>query len=505
VRDETAQLVGNELARPVGSGGSVGSGAPGSLRPGLILATVCVCQLMVILDASVVNVALPAMDAELGFSGGSLSWVVNAYTLVFGGLLLLGGRIADLFGHRRAILGGLVVFGLASALGGLAQTPGQLIAARAGQGLAAAVLAPVGLTIIMVTFAEGPARQRAVGLFSMVAAGGSALGVLLGGLLTELLNWRWVLFINLPIVVVALALALRTIRDQSRAEARVRLDLLGALLGTACVTLLVYGTIEAAENGWGTAATALSLALAVALGAAFLIWEQRTSAPLIRLGVLRNRSVAAACLIILFIGAATIAGFYFASLFLQNVMHYSPLQAGSAFLPFCLGIVVGSIASVRLVTRFGARALIVTGMLCGAGGMYLFSRMDASSGFLSGFLFPSILASAGIGAAMVATISLGTTGSADHEAGLVSGLLSASRQVGGGLGLAALSAVAVAAARTSSGATAEAVQADSYSSAFAVAALWVLASAVAAFLMVPPNRVATAPSASSERRRDSEC
>lgn len=457
-------------------------------HPSLALATVCLCQVMVVLDASVVNVALPSIDHDLGFSAGSLSWVVNAYTLLFGGLLLLGGRIADYVGHRRAMLWGLGLFALASILGGLAQSPGQLIAARAGQGVAAAVLAPVSLTVIMVTFAEGPVRNRAIGIWAMVAAAGSALGVLLGGVLTDWLDWRWVLFVNVPIVAVAAPLAWRSIGDHRRLAGQ-RLDVVGAVLGTAAITLLVFAMVHAGDHGWGTAGTLVSLIVAVVLGVAFLVWEARVaSAPLVRLGILRVRTVGVANLIVVFIGAATIAGFYFASLFLQNVLGYSPLQAGAAFLPFCAGIVLGSMTSARLASAIGHRLALAGGLALGAAGMFWFSRLDAGSTFLSGFLGPSIIASIGIGLCMVANTSMGTSGVAHAEAGLVSGLLNTSRQVGGSIALAALSTIAAHATESSSATGTLTAVVTGYSRAFELTALCVLVAAIVAALFTPATK-----------------
>lgn len=462
---------------------TVARGAP--RRAGLVLAAVCLCQLMVVLDVSVVNVALPSIGRDLGFSPGTLSWVVNAYTLVFGGLLLLGGRIADLVGHRRAMAVGLGLFGIASVLGGFASNAGQLIAARAGQGLAGAVLAPVSLTVIMVTFAEGSARNRAVAIWAMVSAAGSAVGVLAGGLLTEMLNWRWVLFVNVPIVAVALALAVRAVPGTRPALVR-RPDVAGAVLVTAALTLLVYGTLAAGEHGWADASTVVSLILAVLCGAAFVVWESRFAAePLVRLGIFRTRTVWAADVIVVFIGAATVAGFYFASLFLQEVLRYGPLEAGAAFLPFCAGIVVGSFASARLAAKVGNRVLLAGGLLFGAVGMFWFSRLDADSTFLSGFLAPSLVASLGIGLCMVANTAMGTTGVAAHEAGLVSGLLNASRQAGGSVGLAVLSTLAVAATRQSDSADPLGAVTAGYSRAFVATGVLVLVAAVCAALFVP--------------------
>ncbi|SFE45713.1 drug resistance transporter, EmrB/QacA subfamily [Actinacidiphila alni] len=468
--------------------------APAAAPPhaGLVLATVCLCQAMVVLDISVVNVALPSIATDLGFSQGSLSWVVNAYTLVFGGLLLLGGRIADLIGHRRAMLAGLGLFALASVLGGLAQSPGELIAARAGQGLAGAVLAPVSLTVIMVTFPEGPVRNRAVGIWAMVAAGGSALGVLLGGLLTDLLDWRWVLFVNVPIVAVTAPLAWRSIHE-TRALARRRLDVPGAILGTAGITLLVYAMVQAGDHSWTSTGTVVGLVGAAVLGAAFVAWEQwGTREPLVRLNIFTVRTVWVANAVVVFIGAATVAGFYFASLFLQDVLHYSPIKAGAAFLPFCFGIVVGARFSSTIAARFGNRVTISGGLVLGAVGMLLFSRLHADSTFLSGFLLPSVLASIGIGACMVSNTTMGTSGVAHHEAGLVSGLLNTSRQCGGSIGLAALSTVAVSAADGAGhGGSLQAIV-HGYDRAFQVTALLVLAAAVLAALFTPVGRTRAA-------------
>jgi EmrB/QacA subfamily drug resistance transporter len=462
---------------------------------GLVLATACLCQVMVVLDVSVVNVALPSIDQALGFSGASLSWVVNAYAVVFGGLLLLGGRIADMVGQRRALLAGLALFGLASVLGGFAQNPGQLIAARAGQGVAGAVLAPLSLTIIMVTFTEGPARTRAVGIWAMVAACGSALGVLLGGVLTDLLNWRWVMFVNVPFVIATAALAWRSVHER-RAMSRPRLDVPGAILGTAAVTLLVYAMVHASDTSWGDSTTVVTLVLSVLAGAAFVGWEQRGAAePLVRLSIFSVRTVWVSNLTVLFIGAASVAGFYFASLFLQDVLGYTPMQAGAAFLPFCVGVIIGARSSSALAARFGSRVTITLGLILGGVGMFLFSLLDTDSTFLTGFLPPSIVASIGIGICMVTNTTMATSGVAHHEAGLVSGLVNASRQIGGSIGLAALTTVAVSVARSSvtSGSDAIAAAAHGYSRAFLVTGILVLIAAALAAVFAPTGARATEP------------
>lgn len=452
-------------------------------RTGLLLTAVCLVQVMVVLDVSVVNVALPSIAQDLGFGPGSLSWVVNAYTLLFGGLLLLGGRFGDLVGHRRALFLGLGVFGVVSVLGGLAQDPSQLVAARAAQGLASAVLAPLSLTIIMVTFPEGRERSRAIGIWAMVAASGSAVGVLLGGVLTEWLSWRWVMWINAPIVLLALAFAWTSIHGGPAPKRS--LDVPGAVLVTLSLTSLVNGAIRAGEDGWGSAWALTSFAVALVSGAAFIRWEQRVAEPLIRLGVFRARPVWVANIISAFIGASAVAGFYFASLVLQDVLGYSPLKAGAAFLPFCVGTVVGAMLSGRLSARFGLRPVMTGGLVCSAIGMFLFGQMHLDSTFLGTFLLPSIIASVGVGASMVANTSLGTTGALPHEAGLVSGLINASRQCGGSLALAGLATVALTATRASDAGDPLEALILGYDRAFQVTAVLTLVAAVIAALYVP--------------------
>jgi EmrB/QacA subfamily drug resistance transporter len=452
-----------------------------SARPGMLLAVACLCQVMVVLDISVVNVALPAISADLHFEAGALSWVVSAYTLVFGGLLLLGGRFADLVGHRTAMLIGLALFGLASVLGGLAQDPVQLIAARAGQGLAGAVLAPLSLTVIMVGFEEGARRARAIGIWSMVAAGGSALGVLLGGVLTEALSWRWVMFVNVPIAVAGIAFALAAV-PAGRAHRVRRLDVAGAVLVTLAVTALVNGALQAEQSGWGAPSTLLSFAAALVLGALFAVRELRAAEPLVPFAIFRRRSVWFADLFVLALGAMTVAGFYFASLFLQQVLGYTPIQAGLAFLPFCFGTVFGAMLSGRLSRRLGFRVVIAAGAGLGAIGMLLFGALDAHSTFLGGFLPPSLVASFGLGLCMVANTSVATAGVDRTEAGLVSGLVNAARQIGGSLGLAVLSSIAVSAAGAAAG---EAGAVAGYDRAFQATAVIGLVAAVFALVAVP--------------------
>lgn len=456
----------------------------GPRRPGLLLAAACLCQVMVVLDISVVNVALPSIAEDLVFGGHSLSWVVNAYTLAFGGLLLLGGRVGDLVGHRRALVAGLLGFGAVSLLGGLSRSPEHLIAARAAQGMAAALLAPLSLTVIMVNFAEGQARNRALGIWAMVAASGSALGVLLGGVLTEWLTWRWVFWVNVPIVALALATAWVSVPAVAP-PVRGRLDVPGAVLATTGLTALVNGAVRAGEDGWTSPWCLGSFALALVAGALFVPWELTCSRPLVRLGVLGSRPVWVANLIAAFIGSAAVAGFYFASLTLQNVLGYSPIQAGAAFLPFCLGTVVGAMLSGKLTARFGLRPVLAVGMTLAAVGMLMFGQIGLDASFVATFLLPSVIASLGMGMSLVADTSLGTSGARPDEAGLVSGLMNSSRQCGGSLALAVLVTVAISVSRSRSGGEPLAALVSGYDRAFQITAALALAAAVIAVLFTP--------------------
>lgn len=415
-------------------------------RGGLVLTVVCLAQLMVVLDMTVVNVALPSISTDLGFAPADLQWVVNAYTITFGGLLLLGGRLADLIGTRRATVIGLVLFAVTSLLGGLAQNPGQLIGARAVQGVAGALLLPVSLTVITTTFAEGPARHRAIGIWGAVAGLGGAVGVLLGGVLTEFLSWRWVLFVNVPIALLAVPLALSVIHDVPRP--RPRLDVAGAVLITGATSLLVFALTRTETNGWAATSTITLLTLAVLLGVGFVVVEARTPDPLVRLGLLAQRSVSVSAGVIFLIALAQFGAFYFASLYLQNVLHYTPLQTGLAFVPFSIGVVVGSIVGVRLSRERGPWLPVTAGLVLAAIGVAWFGAISADGSFVGDILGPSLVASGGLGAAMVANTAAATAGIAPHEAGLASGILNAARQIGGSIGLAVL--VTIAAAVTAS-------------------------------------------------------
>jgi EmrB/QacA subfamily drug resistance transporter len=412
-------------------------------RPGLVLATAAVVQFLVSLDLSVVNVGLPRIAAGLGFSALGLTWVIHAYALAFGGLLLLGGKAADRYGRKRVLLVGLGLFGLASAAGGLAQGPGQLVAARAAQGVGAAALAPAALALLTATFPAGRARIRAFGVWSAMNAAGGALGVLIGGLLTEYAGWRAVLFVNLPIVAVALAVAWRGVpTDPARARGG-RPDVLGAVLVTAGISLLVFGVVRTDRYPWGSAVTVTTLAVAAALLAAFVQVERTTARePLVRLGLLAHRTVAGANAYNLLLGAAMAAAFYFVSLYLQQVLGNGAALTGLEFLPFALAVIAGSFLAVKLGHRLAPRSLLAGGGLLTATGFAWFGLISVDGAFATDVLGPSIVAGLGFGLCLGPVVATATAGVAAHESGTASGLLTSSRQIGASLGLAALGTVA---------------------------------------------------------------
>ncbi|GAA2589376.1 MFS transporter [Actinomadura fulvescens] len=440
---------------------------------------------MVALDMAVVNVALPAIRTSLGFDPVDLSWVVHMYALTFGGFLLLGGRAGDLYGRRRLFLAGLVAFGLSSLLGGLAQAPWQLIAARALQGVAAAAVAPAALAMLTTTFTEGPARVRALGVWSAVNAAGGALGVLAGGLLTEYAGWRWVMLINVPIVLGALALGVAGLpADAPRSQER--LDVLGAAFATAGTGLLVLGVVRTDQHGWGSATTLGTLAVAALLLAAFVLVERRTKAPLVRLGLFRSRWVSGANVFVFLAAAGQFAAFYFVSLYMQQVLGMSAAATGAAFLPFSLGVIVGTIAATRLGATRSPRASLIPGALLAAVGMAWFSRISPDGGFLTDVLGPSAVTSVGLGLCLAPVAAAATTGVAPGEAGTASGVLNSARQLGGAIGLASLATVAAHGTGLN----------DGYANALVVAAgLYVVAAIVAATVLPRTAHVPAEPAA----------
>ncbi len=409
----------------------------------LALLLLAMTQFVIVIDASIVNVALPSIGRGLHFSRTDLSWVVNAYTLTFGGFLLLGGRMADLLGRRRMFMLGLVLFSIASFAGGIAQSEGWLLAARAVQGLGGAIVSPAALSIITTTFAEGAERNRALGIWGAVAGAGGAAGVLLGGILTSGLNWRWVLFVNVPIGIAAAALAPRMLVESRAEDGASTFDLPGAVTVTAGLSLLVYAIVDAVNAGWGSSATLLKIGGAALLLVAFLVIERRQRHPLMPFSIFRLRTLRGANIVGLLIGMSLFSMFFFISLYLQNVLHYSPIKTGVSYLPLAVGIIVSAGVASQLVTRIGFKPTLIAGLLFIAGGLIWFAQVPAPGGsYAADVLGPSLLAAVGLGFGFVPVTIAAVTGTEPHEAGLASGLINTSQQVGGALGLAILATVA---------------------------------------------------------------
>ena len=408
--------------------------------PGVVLLLVCLGQFMVILDVSVVNVALPSIRTDLGFSASGLQWVVNAYALTFAGFLLLGGRAADLFGRRRLLLLGLSLFSVASLLDGLATSQVELVVARGLQGFGGAVLTPATLTILIATYPEGRARARALGVWSAVAAAGGASGALLGGVITQFLTWRWVFFVNLPIgVAVLIAARLFVAESVGDSEGRRHLDVAGALTVTGGLIAIAWGIARSQALGWGAPEVLGAFIAGLVLLAAFVLVEARLArAPLVPLKLFRSRSITGANFVSFGAGAALFSVWYFQSLYLQGVRGLSPLAAGLTFLPQTLAIIVGSQISSRLIPRFGARPFLVGGPLLIGLGLLWLAQISVSPAIWSAVLIPGAIMTLGAGIAFPAITVAATTGVPRDEAGLASGVVNTTRQVGGSLGLAAL-------------------------------------------------------------------
>jgi len=408
-----------------------------------VLAICCAAQFMVVLDVAIVNVALPQMRESLGLSVVGQQWVVNAYTLTFAGFLMLGGRAADLFGRRHVFVIGLTVFTVCSLMGGLAQSGAWLIVARAAQGIGGAILAPATLSILVTTFTDPGDRRRALGAWSATAASGAAAGVLFGGILTSALNWRWVLFVNVPIGIVLLAGAWVALPRNEQRGPRKTLDLTGAVTVTAGLAVLVYGIVSTNVHPWGSARTVVTLAVGLVLLGVFFVTESRFAKdPLIPLSIFKRRSLSVANGIAVTVGAGIFGTYFFLSLFLQNVDGYSPLRAGLAFLPVGLSTLTGALIASRIVHHFGARNQLMLGLGMAAVGLLWLSRLGAGDPFLAHILGPEILIGLGFGLTFVPMTLSATAGVPVHEAGLASGLINTTRQIGGALGLAVMATVA---------------------------------------------------------------
>lgn len=479
---------------------------PGTTAPDprrwLALGVIAVAQLMIVLDASIVNIALPSAQKDLGISDADRQWVVTAYTLAFGGLLLLGGRIADFAGRKRVFIVGLVGFAVASALGGIASSAGLLYAARGLQGLFAALMAPAALSLISVTFTESKERATAFGVFGAISGGGAAIGLIVGGVLTEYASWRWCLGVNVPIALLAAAAAWVVVRE-SKAEGDTKYDVVGAVLVTLGLVSLVYGFTEAAKLkdpgrstdvlGWTDSSTLTFLGVALVLLVAFVVWETRTKHPLLPLRVALDRNRGGSYLVFLFIGAGLFAMFLFLTFYFQGTLGYSPLRSGFAFLPFSIGIILGAGVISQLLPRLGPKPIMVPGLVAATVGMLLLTQIEADSSYWTHVLPSLVLMSVGMAGVFIPASSTALVGVGSHDAGVASALLNTSQQVGGSLGTALLNTLYAGAVTTyltdhARGGDPQAVMGEALLSGYHVAFFWgamlLLAALVTAVLLI---------------------
>src|SRR3954469_16208955 len=411
-------------------------------RRWIALILLCAAQFVVVLDASIVNVALPSIGKGLHFSEENLPWVVNAYVIAFGGFLLLGGRAANLLGRRRVFMAGLLVVAGASLAAGFATNQGQLIAARAAQGLGAAIISPAALSIVTTLFRDGAERNKALGAWGAVAGSAGAVGVLLGGILTQGLGWEWVLWVNVPVALIALAFT-RGLIPESRSESATRhFDAAGAVSITAGLSVLAYAFLDASSAGWGSTKIISLLALSIILIGAFIAIELRSKAPLVPFRIFRVRTLTGANVVGLLLGASLFSMFFFISLYMQQVLGYSAIHAGLSYLPLALTIIVAAGLGGQLVTRFGFKPILAAGLAFVSLGLLWFSQVSVGGGFLTDIVGPSILAAIGLGFGFVTSTIAAVSGVEDREQGLASGLINTSQQIGGALGLAVLSTIA---------------------------------------------------------------
>lgn len=408
------------------------------------LAVIAITQLMVVLDASIVNIALPSMQADLGISDADRQWVVTAYTLTFGGLLLLGGRIADFQGRKRMLIVGLIGFGAASFLGGISQSAEMLFAARALQGVFAAMLAPAALSLITVTFTDSRERAKAFGVFGAISGGGAAIGLVLGGILTEYASWHWTLLVNVPVAIITVLLAIPFVRE-SRATGDTKYDIPGAITATAGLVSLVYGITQAESQGWNGTSTMTFMGVGVLLLIVFMFIESRSSHPLLPLRILQNRNRGGAYLASFFVGVGLFAMFLFLTYYFQGVLGYTPLTSGLLFLPFSAGIVLSAGLAAQLLPRFGPRWVTASGFLIAIIGMLLLVRLAPTSSYASDILPSLILMSVGMGLIFVPLSAVSLFAIGNHDAGVASAVLNTSQQIGGSIGVAFLNTIAASA------------------------------------------------------------
>lgn len=459
------------------------------------LALCCVAQFMVVLDVSIVNVALPQMRHDLGLSVTGQQWVVNAYTLTFAGFLMLGGRAADLFGRRRVFMLGLGLFTVFSLVGGLAQDGAWLIAARAAQGVGGAILAPATLSLLTSKFTDPSERRKALGAWSATAASGAAIGVLLGGVLTDVLDWRWVLFVNVPIGIAMVTVARIALLESKAEGPRRKLDIPGAITVTAGLAVLVYGIVDTNVHPWGSGRTILTLAVGAALLLSFIVVEARISKdPLVPLSVFRRRGLSAANGVAVTIGLSLFGMYFFLSLYLQQVAGDSPLKAGIAFFPAGLFTLFGALAGTQLVAKIGPRRQLLVGPLMAAAGLFWLTALGADSGYWSHIFGPLVLMGIGLGLSFVPMTIAATSGVPVHQAGLASALINTTRQMGGAVGLAVMATVATSAASHHHGGSVAAALTTGYDRAFLISAIaLVVGAGLAQLIPKPAANTAEAP------------
>jgi EmrB/QacA subfamily drug resistance transporter len=431
--------------------------AKNATNPWVVLVLICFAQFMVVLDATIVNVALPSIQRDLNLSEGNLQWIVNAYTLVFGGFLLLGGRMGDLLGRKRLFLLGLVIFTGASLLDGLANSEGMLIGARALQGLGAALISPAALSIIATTFKEGAERAKALGVWAAIAIGGSAVGLVLGGVLTQYFSWPWIFFVNVPVGIATFLFSSRLIPESRDEHAERNYDIAGAVTVTGGLMALVYAIVDAQQAGWGSTKTLGFFALAAALLVSFVVIELRTKTPLVRLSIFRIRSLLTANIAMFLAMSGMFAMFFFNTLYIQRVLGFGPLKAGVAFLPFSAGIMVSAGIASQFAPRLGVRPVAAAGFILSTAGLILLTQLPVHGSYLTNVLPSILLSSLGMGAVFMPLTLIATTGLEDADQGLASGLFNTSQQIGGALGLAVLSTLATSKTPTAGAPTANLV------------------------------------------------
>jgi EmrB/QacA subfamily drug resistance transporter len=411
-------------------------------RKWLALALLATTQFVIVLDAAIVNVAIPSIGKDLHFSQEDLTWIPNAYALTFGGFLLLGGRMADLLGRRRLFMSGLVLFSVASLLGGLSTSETQLVAARALQGLGAALLAPSALSMVTNMFTEGSERNKALGVWGAVSGSGGAAGVLLGGVLTEYAGWEWVLWVNVPIGVIAAVLAPRLLVESRREGGTRHFDALGAVTVTAGLSLLVYALVDTINAGWGSTQTLTLLAVSAALIVTFVVIERRSPEPLMPFSIFRLRTLTGANVVGLLIGASLFAMFFFLSRYMQQVLGYSALKAGLSYLPLAIAIILSAGIASQLVTKLGFKPILITGLALIAIALLWFAQVPVEGDYVTHLVGPMVIAAVGLGFAFVPVTIAALNGVSADESGLASGLINTSQQIGGALGLAILGTIA---------------------------------------------------------------